>query len=53
MTTITLGHISAYDKRVKLVSAALTSHSELSEKDARQLAVHVLQSLDHIPEKVR
>ena len=46
-------HISAYDRRVKVVAAALMQHSKLDEKTAVKLAAHVLHALDHIPEKVR
>ncbi|WP_167977370.1 DUF6307 family protein [Lentzea indica] len=46
-------YISLYERRIELVQAALTGHSKLSTKDARDLAVHVLRSLDHIPEQVR
>jgi ABC-type transport system involved in cytochrome bd biosynthesis fused ATPase/permease subunit len=46
-------YISLYEQRVQLVAHALKQNSELSEKDAGDLAVHVLYALDHIPEKVR
>jgi uncharacterized protein DUF6307 len=46
-------YISLYDQRIQLVAHALTQHSKLSEKDAADLAVHVLYAIDHIPEKVR
>jgi hypothetical protein len=46
-------YISLYEQRIRLVAHALTQHSKLSEKDASDLAVHVLYALDHIPEKVR
>jgi Family of unknown function (DUF6307) len=46
-------YVSLYDQRVELVAAALTARSELTEKDAVELAGHVLYALDHIPEKVR
>jgi hypothetical protein len=51
MTTST--YMSLYERRVKLVQETLTEHSKLSKKDARDLAVHVLGALDHIPEQVR
>ena len=51
MTTPT--HLSTYERRVELVREALSAHSGLSGKEARGLAVHVLDALDHIPEKVR
>jgi hypothetical protein len=46
-------YISLYEQRIRLVAQALTQHSELSEKEAADLAIHVLYALDHIPEKVR
>ncbi|MDX3659712.1 DUF6307 family protein [Streptomyces sp. ID05-26A] len=44
---------SAYDRRLKLVEDVLSGHSKLGGKSARDLAVHVLRALDHIPERVR
>lgn len=46
-------YVSLYDRRVRLVADALKANSKLSEKDALELAVHVLYALDHIPEVVR
>jgi len=46
-------YVSVYEQRVKLVAEAMRVHSELDEKAAVGLAVHVLYALDHIPEKVR
>jgi hypothetical protein len=46
-------YISLYDQRIQLVAHVLVQHSKLSEKDAADLAVHVLYAIDHIPEKVR
>jgi uncharacterized protein DUF6307 len=46
-------YVSLYEQRIRLVAQALTQHSNISEKDALDLAVHVLYALDHIPEKVR
>lgn len=51
MTTST--YVSSYERRVKLVQEAVSTHSGLGKKEARALAVHVLGSLDHIPEQVR
>jgi hypothetical protein len=51
MTTVK--YISVYDLRVKLVQDVLTKHSTLSDHVSHELAVHVLDALDHIPEKVR
>jgi hypothetical protein len=46
-------YVSMYDLRVKMVQKALQDHSKLGDKVARDLAVHVLDALDHIPEKSR
>jgi len=51
MTTVE--YVSLYDLRVKLVQDTLMKHSKLGEDTAHQLAVHVLDDLDHIPEKTR
>ena len=45
--------LSAYDNRVKLVADALVAHGKLDTTPAHDLAVHVLDALDHIPEKIR
>ena len=42
-----------YDLRVELVKGAITAHSKLGDKAAAELAVHVLDVLDSIPEKIR
>ncbi|WP_173009831.1 DUF6307 family protein [Mycolicibacterium sp. P9-64] len=44
---------SPYDRRVDLVKDTITANSKLSDKAARELAVHVLSALNSIPEKVR
>jgi hypothetical protein len=49
----TLEYVSLYDLRVKLVQEALAKNSKLDDGTARELAVHVLEALDHIPEKRR
>jgi hypothetical protein len=46
-------YISRYDQRVRLVADALTRNSKLKDEAAVELAKHVLDALDHIPEKVR
>ena len=46
-------YISRYEHRVELVAKALMEHSELDHATAVALARHVLDALDHIPEKVR
>jgi Family of unknown function (DUF6307) len=53
METSTGNYVSFYEQRIRLVAHAMTQHSKLSEKDAADLAVHVLHAIDHIPEKVR
>lgn len=53
MDTNVKTYISLYEQRLRLVAHALTQNSKLSEKDAADLAVHVLYAIDHIPEKVR
>jgi hypothetical protein len=51
--TATTAYLSLYDRRVKLVQRALTENSKLNDKVAHELAGHVLNALDHMPEKVR
>jgi len=46
-------YISLYDQRLRLVADALVQNSQLDEKVAHDLAVHVLYAIDHIPEKLR
>ncbi|HET9140382.1 DUF6307 family protein [Actinophytocola sp.] len=46
-------YVSLYDLRVKMVQKALQDHSTLDDKSSFDLAVHVLDALDHIPEKSR
>lgn len=53
MAVATSTYVSLYDQRVALVAHALTQNSKLEEKAATDLAVHVLNAIDHIPEKVR
>ena len=53
MTTTTSTYVSLYDQRVQLVVRALRENSKLGEKEAVELAGHVLYAIDHIPEKVR
>ena len=42
-----------YTQRLDLVAEAITAHSKLKDKDAREVAVHVLHALNSIPEKMR
>jgi Family of unknown function (DUF6307) len=51
MTTVEF--ISLYELRVKLVQDTLTTHSTLDDHAAHELAVQILDALDHIPEKRR
>ncbi|MFS8096943.1 DUF6307 family protein [Lentzea alba] len=46
-------YMSAYERRVKMVEDVLTGRTKMGGKAARDLAVHVLRALDHIPERVR
>jgi hypothetical protein len=51
--TDTVKFMSRYDLRVKLVKDTLQKHSKLSDKAATDLAEHVLEALDKIPETQR
>lgn len=44
---------SPYEKRVELVANVMAEHAALSPEAAHELAVHVLEALGSIPEKVR
>ncbi|MGB2922922.1 MAG: DUF6307 family protein [Mycobacterium sp.] len=44
---------SPYDRRVELVKDTIKDHSKLGDKAAAELAVHVLHTLNTIPETVR
>ena len=46
-------YISRHDQRVRLVADAVTQNSKLTDEAAVELAKHVLDALDHIPEKIR
>ena len=50
---MTTKYVSLYDLRVSMVQKALQAHSKLDDKASFDLAVHVLDALDHIPEKAR
>jgi hypothetical protein len=45
--------LTPYDLRVQLVSDTIAAHTKLSDKAAGELAVHVLHTLNSIPEKIR
>jgi hypothetical protein len=42
-----------YDLRIELVADTIKAHSKLGDKAAGELAVHVLHTLNSIPEKIR
>lgn len=42
-----------YVQRLELVKDTIKAHSKLGEKAASELAVHVLHTLNSIPEKLR
>ena len=42
-----------YENRLKLVQDTMTRYSVLDDDAAGKLAVHVLDALDSIPEKMR
>ena len=44
---------SPYFHRLELVRDTLMSHSKLKNEEAGELAEHVLQALNSIPEKIR
>lgn len=46
-------YVSLYDLRVQLVQKALQDNSTLDDTASHDLAVHVLDALDHIPEQAR
>lgn len=51
--TTSVKYMSLHDQRVKLVQGALKQHSKLGDQATLELAVHVLDALDYMPEKVR
>lgn len=42
-----------YDLRLELVADAIKAHSKLGDKAAADLAVHILHTLNSIPEQIR
>ena len=42
-----------YIQRLELVRDTITAHSKLGDDAASELAVHVLDALNSIPEKIR
>ena len=53
MASTTFEYVSLYTLRVQMVQKALQDHSTLDDKTAFDLAEHVLDALDHIPETAR
>jgi hypothetical protein len=51
--TSNVKYLSPYDLRVKLVQDTMKKNSKLNDKASFELAVHVLDALDHVPEKLR
>jgi hypothetical protein len=46
-------YVSVYNQRVELIKSTLQAHTKLNDKAAVELAEHVLDVLNHLPEKVR
>jgi Family of unknown function (DUF6307) len=44
---------SPYARRLELVRDTITSHTKFGDKEASELAEHVLDALNSIPEKIR
>ena len=51
--TANVHYVSHYDQRVELVADAIKKHAKLGKKAASELAVHILEVIDHVPEKMR
>jgi hypothetical protein len=49
----TTEYVTLYDRRHSLVADAVKKHSKLGDKASAEIALHVLEALDHIPENVR
>jgi hypothetical protein len=45
--------VSPYQRRLQMVVDTIQRHEKLSDKSAAELAVRVLHTLDHIPERIR
>ncbi|WP_410645401.1 DUF6307 family protein [Amycolatopsis sp. lyj-346] len=45
--------VSRYERRVKIAQDVVQSRTELDDKAAFDLAVHVVRVLDTVPEKTR
>jgi len=44
---------SPYARRLELVRDTIASHTKFGDKEASELAEHVLDALNSIPEKIR
>ena len=53
MASPTILRTTPYDRRVELVADTIKAHSKLGDKAAAELAVHVLHTLNSIPEIIR
>jgi len=51
--TATTVYVSRYDQRVRLVADVIAENSKLGDKAAVEMAKHVLNALDLVPEKIR
>lgn len=51
--TMTTQYVSRYEVRVDLVRKTVQEHSNLDDKTAAEVAVHVVHALDHLPELTR
>lgn len=45
--------VTRYEQRIRFVQQTVRQHTKLSDKAARELAVRVVDALDHIPEVPR
>jgi hypothetical protein len=45
--------LTRYEQRIRFVQGTIQEHSKLTDKASRELAVHVIHALDHIPETTR
>jgi Family of unknown function (DUF6307) len=45
--------LTRYEQRIRFVQNTIQEHSKLGDKASRDLAVHVVHALDHIPETTR
>lgn len=53
LMTTTPAFLSPYQKRLELVQRIVREDTGLSEEQSRALAVHVLHTLDTLPETIR